>query len=146
MLCTHKTTILCQFGHIICHQLTDSYLHQFSSIFGGNCIIKSKFSRPRVQAQVFKNKISSSRIKRGQEAQPLSANLKRGQRTHQKEAHSPFITATNMPTTRSQSKLMSTPPISSILEEPECPESTSSQETPWSTQSINNTPPLDNLL
>ena len=76
----------------------------------------------------------------------MSANLKRGQRTHQKEAHSPFITATNMPTTRSQSKPMSTPPISSILEEPESPKSTSSQETPWSTQSINNTPPLDNLL
>ena len=51
-----------------------------------------------------------------------------------------------MPTTRSQSKTMSTPPISSILEEPESPKSTSSQETPWSTQSINNTPPLDNLL
>ena len=38
MLCTHKTTILCQFGLIICHQFTNSYLHQFSSIFGGNCI------------------------------------------------------------------------------------------------------------
>ena len=35
----HKTTILCQFGLIICHQLTNSYLHQFSTIFGGNCII-----------------------------------------------------------------------------------------------------------
>ena len=39
MLCTHKTTILCQFGLIICHLLTNSYLNQFSSIFGGNCII-----------------------------------------------------------------------------------------------------------
>ena len=38
MLCTHKTTILCQFGLIICHLLTNSYLNQFSSIFGGNCI------------------------------------------------------------------------------------------------------------
>ena len=38
MLCTHKTTILCQFGLIICHFLTNSYLNQFSSIFGGNCI------------------------------------------------------------------------------------------------------------
>ena len=38
MLCTHKTTILCQFGLIICHQLTNSYLNQFSTIFGGNCI------------------------------------------------------------------------------------------------------------
>ena len=76
----------------------------------------------------------------------MSANLKRGQRTHQKEAHSPLITATNMPTSRSQSKAMSTPPISSILEEPESHKSTSSQETPWSTQSINSTPPLDNLL
>ena len=76
----------------------------------------------------------------------MSANLKRGQRTHRKEAHSPLITATNMPTTRSQSKAMSTPPISSVLEEPESPKSTSSQETPWSTQSINNTPPIGNLL
>ena len=75
----------------------------------------------------------------------MSANLKRGQRTHQKEAHSPFTTATNMPTTRSQSKAMSTPPISSILEEPESPKSAASQETPWSTQSINSTPPLDKL-
>ena len=39
MLCMHKTTILCQFGLIICHQLTNSYLHQFSTIFGGNCIM-----------------------------------------------------------------------------------------------------------
>ena len=38
MLCTHKTTILCQFGLIFCHQFTNSYLNQFSSIFGGNCI------------------------------------------------------------------------------------------------------------
>ena len=38
VLCMHKTTILCQFGLIICHQLTNSYLHQFSTIFGGNCI------------------------------------------------------------------------------------------------------------
>ena len=35
----HKTTILCQFGLFFCHQLTNSYLHQFSTIFGGNCII-----------------------------------------------------------------------------------------------------------
>ena len=42
----------------------------------------------------------------------------------------------------SQSKAMSTPPISSVLEEPESPKSTSSQET----QSINNTSPLDNQL
>ena len=76
----------------------------------------------------------------------MSANLKRGLRTHQKEAHSPLISATNMPTTRSQSKAMSTPPISSVLEEPESPKSTSSQETPWSTQSINNTSPLGNQL
>ena len=45
-----------------------------------------------------------------------------------------------------QSKAMSTPPISSVLEEPESPKSTSSQETPWSTQSINNTLPLGNQL
>ena len=34
----HKTTILCQFGLIICHQLINSYLNQFSTIFGGNCV------------------------------------------------------------------------------------------------------------
>ena len=34
----HKTTILCQFGFILCHLLTNSYLNQFSSIFGGNSI------------------------------------------------------------------------------------------------------------
>ena len=104
------------------------------------------FSRPRFQAQVFKNKISSPRTKRGQEAQPLPANLKRGQRTHQKEAHSPPIPATNMPTTTSQSKAMSTPPVSPVLEEPNSPKSTSSQETPRSIPSINSTTPLDNLL
>ena len=38
VLCTHKTTILCQFGLIICHQFTNPYLNQFSSIFGGNYI------------------------------------------------------------------------------------------------------------
>ena len=38
VLCTHKTTILCQFGLIFCHQLTNPYLYQFSTIFGGNCI------------------------------------------------------------------------------------------------------------
>ena len=51
-----------------------------------------------------------------------------------------------MRTTRSQSKAMSTPSICSILEDPESPKSASSQETPWSTQSINSTPQLDNLL
>ena len=70
----------------------------------------------------------------------------KGQRTHQKETHSPPIPATNMPTTRSQSKAMSTPPVSPVLEEPNSPKSTSSQETPRSIPSINSTPPLDNLL
>ena len=80
------------------------------------------------------------------EAQPLPDNLKRGQRTHQKEAHSPPIPATNMPSTRSQSKTMSTPPVSPILEEPNSPKSTLSKETPRSIPSINSTPSLDNLL
>ena len=51
-----------------------------------------------------------------------------------------------MPTTRSQSKAMSTTPVSPVLEEPESPESTSSQETPRSIPSLNSTPPLGNLL
>ena len=51
-----------------------------------------------------------------------------------------------MPTTRSQSKAMSTPPVFPVLEEPESPKSTSSQETPRSISSQNSTPSLDNLL
>ena len=51
-----------------------------------------------------------------------------------------------MPTTRSQSKAMSTPPVSPVLEEPERPKSTSSQEIPRSIPSLSSTPPLDNLL
>ena len=79
----------------------------------------------------FKNKISSLRTKRGQEALPLPDTLKKGQRAHQKEEHSLPIPATNMPTTRSQSKAMSTPPVSPVLEESDSPKSP---------------PPLDNLL
>ena len=41
---------------------------------------------------------------------------------------------------------MSTPPVSPVLEEPDSPKSTSSQETPRSIPSTNSTPPLDNLL
>ena len=33
-----QDNILCQFGPIICHSPTYSFLHQFSTIFGGNCI------------------------------------------------------------------------------------------------------------
>ena len=51
-----------------------------------------------------------------------------------------------MPTTRSQSKAMSTPPVSPVLEEPVSPKSISSQETPRSIPSLNITPPLGNLL
>ena len=51
-----------------------------------------------------------------------------------------------MPTTRSQSKAMSTPPVSPAKEEPESPKSISSQETPRSIPSQNSTPSLDNLL
>ena len=51
-----------------------------------------------------------------------------------------------MSTARSQSKAMSTPPVSPVLEEPESHKSTSSQETPRSIPSLNSTPPLDNLL
>ena len=40
MLCTHKTTIFCQFGNLeICPNFANPYLTQFSSISGGNCII-----------------------------------------------------------------------------------------------------------
>ena len=35
-----QDNILCQFGLIICHSPTYSFLHQFSTIFGGNCIIQ----------------------------------------------------------------------------------------------------------
>ena len=33
-----QDNILCQFGLIICHSPTYSFLHQFSTILGGNCI------------------------------------------------------------------------------------------------------------
>ena len=40
MLCTHKTTIFCQFGNLeICPNFANPYLTQFSSISGGNCVI-----------------------------------------------------------------------------------------------------------
>ena len=39
MLCTHKTTIFCQFGNLeICPNFANPYLTQLSSISGGNCI------------------------------------------------------------------------------------------------------------
>ena len=41
MLCTHKTTIFCQFGNLeICPNFANPYLTQFSSISGGNCITR----------------------------------------------------------------------------------------------------------
>ena len=43
MLCTHKTTIFCQFGNLeICPNFANPYLTQFSSISGGNCIRKGQ--------------------------------------------------------------------------------------------------------
>ena len=48
----HKTTILCQFGLIICHLLTNSYLNQFSSSFGGNCINPTEPNNPTEGNQV----------------------------------------------------------------------------------------------
>ena len=38
MLCTHKTASSASLVLEICHQFTNSFLHQFSSIFGRNCI------------------------------------------------------------------------------------------------------------
>ena len=38
MLCTHKTASSASLVLEICHQFNNSFLHQFSSIFGGNCI------------------------------------------------------------------------------------------------------------
>ena len=46
MLCTHKTTIFCQFGNLeICPNFANPYLTQFSSISGGNCISKYEISK-----------------------------------------------------------------------------------------------------
>ena len=46
MLCTHKTTIFCQFGNLqICPIFANPYLTQFSSISGGNCINQARRSR-----------------------------------------------------------------------------------------------------
>ena len=38
MLCTHKTASSASLVLEICHQFNNSFLNQFSSIFGGNCI------------------------------------------------------------------------------------------------------------
>ena len=38
MLCTHKTASSASLVLEICPQFNNSFLHQFSSIFGGNCI------------------------------------------------------------------------------------------------------------
>ena len=38
MLCTHNTTTYASLDY--CHKLTNPYLHQFSSISGGNCITR----------------------------------------------------------------------------------------------------------
>ena len=47
MLCTHKTTIFCQFGNFeICPNFANRYLTQFSSISGGNCITSSVHPSP----------------------------------------------------------------------------------------------------
>ena len=42
MLCTHKTASSASLVLEICHQFNNSFLHQFSSIFGGNCITLAK--------------------------------------------------------------------------------------------------------
>ena len=91
-------------------------------------------------------KFSSPTTKKRPCCPTIASQPKRGQITHQQEAHSPPIPASNMPTTRTQSKAMFTSPVSPVLEEQESPKSTSSQETPWSTQSVSSTPPLDTLL
>ena len=49
MLCTHKTASSASLVLEICHQFNNSYLNQFSSISGGNCITYAPdflFSRP----------------------------------------------------------------------------------------------------
>ena len=38
VLCMHKTTFSASLFSEICHQFTNPFLNQFSSIFGGNCI------------------------------------------------------------------------------------------------------------
>ena len=59
MLCTHKTTILCQFGLIICHQFTNPYLNQFSSIFGGNCINSGVVSLRHLRLVIFLGELNN---------------------------------------------------------------------------------------
>ena len=44
MLCTHKTVSSASLVLEICHQFTNPFLNQFSSIFGGNCIILSQLN------------------------------------------------------------------------------------------------------
>ena len=74
MLCTHKTTIFCQFGNSeICPNFANPYLTQFSSISGGNCINKAEddANKNRVEAKnvlenychSLKSSISSDEVK-----------------------------------------------------------------------------------
>ena len=47
MLCTHNTTTSASLDY--CHKLTNPYLHQFSSISGGNCIREGQKEPPICQ-------------------------------------------------------------------------------------------------
>ena len=124
---------------------------------------RNQVSSPSFQDQDFKskNQVSSSRAKfqvqepkeakKPNYCQPIQKRL----RNPLKGANSPSIPATNMPTTRSQSKAMSTPQVPPAQQEPESPKSTSShespnspisQETPKSIPSPESTPSQDSLL
>ena len=61
VLCTHKTTIFCQFGNLeICPNIANPYLTQFSSISGGNCIRLTSLI-VRLPSEPVKSKLYSTR-------------------------------------------------------------------------------------
>ena len=93
--------------------------------------------KPRLQAQVFKSKnqvqvqdpsYKSKKRKEAREPTHSQPTIKRGLKTHQKEAKSPISPATNMTTTRSQSLAMSSPHAVPAPQQPESPESIPAQE------------------
>ena len=62
MLCTHKTASSASLVLEICPQFNNSFLHQFSSIFGGNCIrINSGAKRHRKQHRKWKTRNSKQK-------------------------------------------------------------------------------------
>ena len=76
MLCTHKTASSASLVLEICPNFANSFLHQFSSIFGGNCIIgdSKSTSQPDTFVQVSEGARQEPAIHPPME-QPLQSDL-----------------------------------------------------------------------